>query len=49
MRIDDFGENAVGGNGLFLGEIWLGGTLNWKWGEMGDHKINWIYCVSFAL
>ena len=31
MRIDDIGENADGENGLFVGEILLGGTLNSKW------------------
>ena len=38
MRFDDFGENADGGNGLFVGEIWLGGNSDLKIGKMGDHS-----------
>ena len=34
MRIDDFGENADGGEWTFPG-----GTLSSKWGKMGDHRI----------
>ena len=33
MSIDDFGENADGENWLFVGKIWLGGTLN----SMGEY------------
>ena len=48
MRIDDFGENADGENGLFVGEILLGGTLNSKWGKMGDHLV-YVKSMFFVL
>ena len=40
MRINDFGETANGGKWTFRGENLTLGTLNSKWGEMGDYQMN---------
>ena len=37
MRIYDFGENADEGKWTFRRENLTWGTLNSKWGKMGDH------------
>ena len=42
LRLDNLGENEDGENGLFLGEIGLGKTLNSKWGKTGVHHYQLI-------